>query len=165
METRLKIGEALMKVARRCGELLPKYIDLLLPGIMQVCLCTPIVLPHPPLPILLFLPTHYLSPQGTKDADAHFRASCLSNLGEFRPWHLSTAHLTNFSIPSLHSGTLALLLRFSLHTNLQEILNCVRAVALHDPAPEVCFLHNQRPLVHTSTSSFYIPDTTTFKSL
>lgn len=34
-------------------------------------------------------------------------------------------------------GTLTQLLRFSLHGNLQEILNCVRSVVQHDPSPEV----------------------------
>lgn len=36
METRLKVGEAIVKVARRCGDALPKYAHLILPGIMQV---------------------------------------------------------------------------------------------------------------------------------
>lgn len=37
IETRLKVGEAIIKVARRCGEALPKYANLILPGVLQVC--------------------------------------------------------------------------------------------------------------------------------
>ena len=51
-ELRLKTGEALMKIARDCGQMLPKYVPLFLPTLFQT----------------------------TKDPDPTMRASALSNL-------------------------------------------------------------------------------------
>ena len=80
-DTRLKIGEALMKVAEHCGEALPHHAGMFLPALLA----------------------------GTKDADPTIRASSLSSL-----------------------GSMCQLLRFAVHSFLQELLECTRCILQTD---------------------------------
>ncbi len=63
--TRLKLGEALVRAVKRCGELVPRYFQILIHAFLV----------------------------GSRDKDSFIRASSLSNLGEmcrFSPHMLTT---------------------------------------------------------------------------
>ena len=85
LETRLKVGETLMKVAKRCGEVLPHHLGLFLPRLLAA----------------------------VRDPEAGIRASALSSL-----------------------ATMVELLRYSVHSFIEELLSCVATVLASDPATE-----------------------------
>lgn len=95
IDTRLKIGEAIMKIAEHCGEALPHHVGMFLPSLFN----------------------------GMKAEDAALRASCFSSL-----------------------GSMCQLLRFSVHTFLEEMLECVRCTLLTDKD-----VQPQRGAVHLLT--------------
>jgi hypothetical protein len=85
VEVRLKIGEALMKVARRCGEALPHHAGMFLPALLR----------------------------GGRDPEPLVRASSLSAL-----------------------ATMCQLLRFSVHSFIGGLLECITCVLTTDRQTE-----------------------------